>query len=211
MHSPLRAIYFATQNQSKVNSLRREIKQRDKLDDWVVLKIPFDIPEPRGEDVREIAIAKVCHAQRIMMKTAIVALDAGFYIDCLNGWPGALVNTILKNEKFGIPTILKLMDGKRDRGCAFKECMAFFDSRLAKEPLVFLAEIRGTLASEAKGEYRAGTHWSELVTVFVPQGYKKTLAEMTPSEYTAWRGERDLSASAKFVDWLSQFDAARSA
>jgi len=199
----MRTIYFATQNQGKVNSLRREV---ERLNNLLIFMAPFDIPEPRGEDVKEIALAKVRYAKGIITRAAVIALDAGFYIDCLDGYPGALVNPILKNKKIGVLGLLKLAEAANDRGCAFKECLAFFDQKIAREPLPFVAEMKGELAREIRGEYIQGTHWSELATVFVPEGYQKTLAEMTPAEYKEWRGERDLSASSKFVDWLSQFD-----
>lgn len=202
----MRTIYFATQNHGKVNSLRREM---ERLTDWLILTAPFDIPEPRGEDVKEIALAKVRYAQGIITRAGVIALDAGFYIDCLDGYPGALVNPILKNKKIGVPGLLKLAEDADDRGCAFKECLAFFDPKIAREPLPFVAEMKGELAHEIRGEYVQGQHWSELATIFIPEGYRKTLAEMTASEYIAWRGESDLSASAKFVDWLSQFESVR--
>src|SRR3989344_9376571 len=87
----MRTIYFATQNQGKVNSLRREV---ERLNNLLIFMAPFDIPEPRGEDVKEIALAKVRYAKGIITRAAVIALDAGFYIDCLDGYPGVSIKAI---------------------------------------------------------------------------------------------------------------------
>lgn len=198
----MRYLYFATQSESKVNSLKREL---ERLPGWRVLVIPFDIPEPRGENVKEIAIIKVEYAQKFVTKTGVVALDAGFYIDALEGWPGAMVNHVLKNKTLGVGAFLKLMRGIKIRGCRFRECLAFLDPNLARRPICFEAEISGLLTEEPRGEFKPAKHWSRLATVFVPQDETRTLAEMSDTEYEAWRIVREKSAIKLFVDWLAQF------
>lgn len=196
-------LYFATTNAGKISSMRREIKRLKK---WKVLTMPFDVPEPRGEDIVEIAVAKVRYAQNIITKTGVVALDAGFYIKSLNGFPGAIVNPILRNPSIGIRGILKLMNeyGAGHRSCKFMECVAFLDPELAKEPLTFSAEIPGELAYEPRGTMQKHL-WSPLAMIFMPKGENGTLAEMNKAEYEDWRRRREKSAIKLFVDWLKQF------
>jgi len=67
------------------------------------------LPEPRSDDLREIAKEKVLFAYKKIRKPCIV-LDFGFYIHSLNGFPKAFVNFVL--ETIGIEDILKLVDGK---------------------------------------------------------------------------------------------------
>src|SRR3989344_6800507 len=169
-------LYFATQNPHKVVSLRNELL---RLKRWRLLTVPFDVPEPRRESVKEIAMAKVRYAQNVLTRTGVVALDAGFYIDELGGFPGAMVNFIIKNPAIGVRGILKLMDGRGGgfRGCKFMECLAFLDPKLARKPICFAGEIRGELAYEPAGMLKE-YHWSELSLIFIPVGYTKTLAEM---------------------------------
>lgn len=199
----MRDLYFATQNPHKVVSLRNEMT---RLVGWRLLTVPFDVPEPRGESVKEIAMAKVRYAQNVLTKTGVVALDAGFYIDELGGFPGAMVNFIIKNPAIGIGGILKLMNGRGrgHRGCRFIECLAFLDPKLAKKPICFVGEIRGELAYKPAGNLQEH-HWSELSLIFVPSGQRKALTEMTREEYDSWRREREKSSIHKFVKWLSQF------
>jgi inosine/xanthosine triphosphate pyrophosphatase family protein len=59
-----------------------------------VVQVPLDIPEPRSDDVEEIAKEKVRYAFNEIGKPC-VALDAGFYIGSLNGFPKAFVNFAL--------------------------------------------------------------------------------------------------------------------
>ncbi|QQG45284.1 MAG: hypothetical protein HYW89_04795 [Candidatus Sungiibacteriota bacterium] len=198
----MRHLYFATQRESKVNSLKREL---ERLPNWGVLTIPFDVPEPRGENVKEIALAKVGYAQKFITKTGVIALDAGFYIDALDGFPGAMVNHILKNTTLGVEAFLKLMCGVKTRSCRFTECLAFLDPKLTRRPICFEAEIPGTLAEEQRGDFRPDQHWSQLATIFIPKNESKTLAEMSEAEYEKWRTIREKSAMKLFVDWLSQF------
>ena len=51
----------------------------------------FELDEPRSDDIKEIATAKVKQAYKIVKKPCI-ALDTGFFIDELNGFPRAFVN-----------------------------------------------------------------------------------------------------------------------
>ncbi|MGI6324665.1 MAG: non-canonical purine NTP pyrophosphatase [Bacilli bacterium] len=92
-------IVFVTSNLGK-------IKSAQKYFDTVEL-IPYNykLSELRSDDIEEIAINKVKQAYAIVRKPCI-ALDAGFYIDKLNGFPRSYVNFAL--ETLGVEGILKL-------------------------------------------------------------------------------------------------------
>ena len=151
--------------------------------------------------LRGIAKSKVLTAYG-HLKEPCIALDAGFYIHSLNGFPGAFVNVALKTEEFGIEGILRELEGK-SRECEFINCLAYLDDSLS-EPVLFESHVPGKLSEERRGEKR-DYHWSELFFVFIPQGYEKTLAEMTPEEFQEFRKERlDEPFSIKFAKWFSQ-------
>ena len=149
-------------------------------------------------DVQEIARVKVNYAFN-QLKKPVVALDAGFYIDSLNGFPRAFVNFAL--EKIGLEGFIKLVEGK-NKECEFRECLAYKDENLS-EPKFFISYVRGSLAYEKKGTMKDYL-WSKLGLVFTPQGSKKTLAEMEKDEYLAWRSiSRERNSSARlFASWL---------
>jgi len=47
--------------------------------------------------------------------------------------------------------------------------------------------------------------WSDLWSVFIPDGEARTFAEMTPEEFSVWRvGQASsFSASKQFAEWFS--------
>lgn len=189
-------LFYATTNPGKVNSLQREFEQNIVN---IVQKI-MDIPEPRSSDVEQIAKAKVLYAYD-QVKEPIVALDAGFYIHSLNGFPKAYVNFAL--ETIGLEGILKLVEEK-DRSCEFLDCLAYIDDKLT-EPVCFIGHVEGTLAKEKRGTVQPHM-WSNLGLIFIPKDTdeEKTLGEMTPEENLAWRkNSREKTSPAKqFSDWF---------
>jgi XTP/dITP diphosphohydrolase len=187
---------YATTNEGKIASLQREF---DKYG-WKVKPVNIDIPEPRTSDVKEIAHHKAIYAFNII-KEPLVVLDAGFYIDSLNGFPRAFVNFAL--ETVGIEGILKLVEDK-DRGCEFRHCLAYIDGKTA-EPEYFQSRVRGTIAPEPRGDLQEHL-WSRLSTIFIPAGHENTLAQMTKPEYFGWKEKTDTKNShhSAFAAWLYQ-------
>lgn len=111
-------IIFVTHNKGKAKSAEKHFKN---------LKIStyeYELDEPRSDDIKEIATAKVKQAYE-MVKKPCIALDTDFRIDELNGFPRAFVNFSL--DTIGISGILKLMENKKNRKCAFNECLAYHD------------------------------------------------------------------------------------
>ena len=106
-------IIFVTHNQGKVLSAQEHFNDKDiKLEIY-----DYELDEPRSDDVEMIAKAKVIQAYNLV-KRPCFALDTGFYIEELNGFPKAFVNFSL--ETIGVNGILKLMDGIENRNCYFK-------------------------------------------------------------------------------------------
>jgi XTP/dITP diphosphohydrolase len=170
-------IYFATTNPGKVESLRRDLEKYDIR----IIQQPIDLTEPRSSDVVEIAKSKIEQAYAQIQKPTIV-IDAGFYIDDLNGFPKAFVNFAL--ETIGLDGILTLVKGK-SRQCEFRECLAYMDETLT-EPKYFITHVKGRLSESKRGTMQKHM-WSVLGLIFIPDGSDKTLGEMTPAEYSEWR------------------------
>lgn len=70
--------------------------------------LALEIPEPRSNDIAEIAREKVRYAYS-ELNTPLLVDDTGFFIDALNGFPGPYAAYILNS--IGNAGILKLMDG----------------------------------------------------------------------------------------------------
>lgn len=111
-------IIFVTHNKGKAKSAEKHFKNLK------ISTFEYELDEPRSDDIKVIATAKVKQAYEIVKKPCM-AMDTDFRIDELNGFPRAFVNFSL--ETLGIEGILKLMEDKKNRKCAFNECLAYYD------------------------------------------------------------------------------------
>ena len=185
-------IIFVTHNKGKAKSAEKYFKNI-KLS-----TIDFELDEPRSDDIQEIAKSKVCQAYE-MVKKSCIALDTDFRIDELNGFPRAFVNFSL--DTIGIEGILKLMENKQDRRCAFNECLAYHDG---KEIHYFYGKHPGNLSNKIQGQDRK-EKWSDLWYIFKPKGFDKTLAEMNEQERDDRRSiDGSYSAMEKFAEWYQE-------
>ena len=185
-------IIFVTHNKGKVKSAEKYFKNI-KLS-----TIDFELDEPRSDDIKEIAKSKVSQAYE-MVKKPCIALDTDFRINELNGFPRAFVNFSL--ETIGIDGILKLMENKNNRTCAFNECLAYHDG---KEIHYFYGKHPGNVSNKVKGTDRK-EKWSDLWYIFMPKGFNKTLAEMNEQERENRRAiDGSYSAMEKFSEWYQE-------
>ena len=185
-------IIFVTHNQGKVKSAEKYFKNI-KLS-----TIDFELDEPRSDDIKEIAKSKVCQAYE-MVKKPCIALDTDFRIDELNGFPRAFVNFAL--DTIGIDGILKLMEHKNNRTCAFNECLAYHDG---KEIHYFYGKHPGELSNKIQGLDRK-EKWSDLWYIVKPKGFNKTLAEMNEQERDNRKGiDGSYSAMERFAEWYQK-------
>ena len=185
-------IVFVTTNKGKIASAK------EKLQDIKIDICNYEVEEIRSDDVIEIAKHKVREAYKIVEKPCI-SLDAGFYIEALNGFPRAYVNFAL--DTIGIEGILKLMDKESNRKCTFKECLAYYDG---ENMLCFNGNHEGVLSETIKGNDNR-KKWSDLWYVFIPYGYDKTLAEMTNEQrQNRKRCKENNSAMDEFADYYQK-------
>lgn len=176
----MKKIIFVTSNQGKYNSAKNLLK---KYGIKVVQKSPETL-EPRGS-LKEIAIHKAKYAYKILKKP-LIAMDAGFFIHSLNGFPMMFTNFVL--ETIGVKGIIKLIRGK-DRVCQFKEVLCYCDS-LRTKPKLFERIVKGKISKKPRGKVKP-YHWSRLALIFIPQKERKTMAEMTKKEFANFRKRVD--------------------
>lgn len=188
----MKEIVFVTHNKGKAKSAERY------FNNIKFITYDFELDEPRSDDLKEIATAKVKQAYEKVKKPCL-ALDAGFFIDELNGFPRAFVNFSL--ETIGIEGILKLMEGNENRACRFEECLAYHDG---KEIHYFYGKHPGNLSNEVQGKDRE-EKWSDLWYIFKPKHFDKTLAEMNEKEREERRKiDGSIEALKVFADWYKE-------
>ena len=187
-------IVFVTHNIGKIKSAEKYFKHLK------FTTFNYELDEPRSDDIKEIAKAKVKQAYELVKKPCI-ALDTDFRIEELNGFPRAFVNFSL--ETIGIEGILNLMEGKDNRACAFNECLAYHDG---KEIHYFYGRHPGNLSTKKQGINRE-EKWSDLWYVFKPLGFEKTLAEMSSEERENRRKvDGSVQAMQEFAKWYEHIE-----
>lgn len=187
-------IIFVTHNKGKAISAEKYFR------DLKIRTYDYELSEPRSDDIKLIATSKVMEAYNMVGKPCM-ALDAGFFINSLNGFPKAFVNFTL--ETIGIEGILKLIENKSDRSCAFYECLAYYDGNEIK---YFYGELKGTLSNYIHTDNN-GCRWSDLWYIFIPQGFDKTLSEMTKEELDNRKYiDKSTSAMEEFAKWYMEKD-----
>lgn len=193
MQERMEEIVFVTHNKGKIVSAKKNLK------DVNITIYDYELDEPRSDDIAYISKAKVEEAYEIVQKPCI-SLDCGFWIDELNGFPKAFVNFTL--ETIGIAGILKLMEGKTNRACRFTECLSYYNG---KELHQFMGRHEGTLAKEIRGK-NTEEKWSDLWYIYEPEGYQKTLAEMTKEERANRIKHESIDSMKEFAKWYLNHD-----
>lgn len=184
-------IVFVTHNKGKIATAKEKLKEVN------FMTYDYELSEPRSDDISLISKVKVMEAYE-MVKCPCISQDSGFFIESLNGFPKAFVNFTL--DTIGIEGILKLMKGKRNRKCKFTECLSYYDGKELKQ---FYGSHEGHLATSIRGS-DSDKKWSSLWYIFMPYGYKKTLAEMTDKERLERKHYKSTSSFDEFSKWYKE-------
>lgn len=186
------ALQFVTTNAGKFVSIQRIFNRYSVHIEQTI----HDIPELQAERVETIAEHKAHRAFKHIQAPCMVQ-DSGFYIHAWNGFPGPYIKYVL--DTIGVIGLLEL-NNKNALDCEFREAHAYFDGRILK---VFSASIPGIMVSAPRGEQKSNA-WSDLWLVFQPDGYDKTIAEMSEKEREEWPAARNGNAAAKCARWLAR-------
>lgn len=189
-------IIYVTSNIGKKDSVEYYFKSKN-IDIDV---IEYDFNEPDINDIEAVSRAKVLEAYNIL-KSPCFAADSGFYINSYPnnpGYPGAFVKRsgVSKN----IDKLLQDMSAVEDRSCYFLDCLTFYDG---KNFYTFFGESKGRLSFIKRGANMEKPK-SDLWYVFIPEGYDKTLAEMSDEERKK-RSDNHISATDNFANWYKDF------
>lgn len=160
-----KTLHFISSNEAKV-------KEAQVILGFPVEITSLDLPEIQGSDIEKIVSMKAEEAFK-KVKQPVSVDDVGFYISAWNGFPGPLIKWLLKSG--GSTLILKMLLNENDRKAEFVSAIGFHDG---KEVHIFVGKVSGTIPDKHRSTRKA----SELETIFVPDGYEKTYAEMTLEE-----------------------------
>lgn len=150
-------------------------------DGYELVQHSFQVPEEQNALCEDIARQSAIYAAKEIGEACVV-MDAGFFINALNGFPGPFVKYI--NEWLSEDRLLRMLDENDDRTAYFTDALAVgFSDGTAK---VFSHRTTGRLAKQ--GEYTP-SNWP-VNSLFIPDGYSAPLGLMSEKEQTDfWHSE----------------------
>lgn len=167
-------LIIATQNKDKVEEISAILKG---LDLYIMSKKDSgltDEVEEDGETLKENAYKKAKAVIEHRPFAMVIADDTGLFVDHLGGAPGIASSRFsggddAENRKL----ILEKMEGVEDRGAKFVTSIVLLKGG---EIYDVEASLQGKIATEERGEHGFGYD-----SIFIPNGYDQTLAELEPA------------------------------
>jgi len=176
-------VIFITGNQSKADYLAK----------YLGLEIAhkrLDLDEIQSLDLKEVVYHKVREAFKVIQKPVLVE-DVSLEICSLGRLPGPLIKWFL--EELTSEQIARLADGG-DRKAIGRCMFGYFDGEVAQ---YFEGELHGTITQHPSGGNGFG--WD---SVFVPEGYEVTRAELNEDDYE--KVYRKIRPMGKLKDFLAK-------
>jgi len=153
-------IYFVTGNENKL----REVEE--------ILGVKLQRLDIDIDEIQEIELDRIIrHKARAAyekVKQPVLVEDTGIFIEALNGFPGALIKWILK--AVGNEGICRLLKDEKNRGVTARTYFCLYNGKTYR---IFTGQIKGKLAYKPQG--KTGFGWDP---IFIPEGYKKTFAQL---------------------------------
>ncbi|MFV0140179.1 RdgB/HAM1 family non-canonical purine NTP pyrophosphatase [Empedobacter falsenii] len=184
-------LIFATHNNNKVKEVTKMLPSYLSMKSLTAIDF-FEEIEETGETFEENALLK---AKTIFNKTGknVFADDSGLVIEALDGAPGVYSARYAGTGKDedNIAKALKELDGKTNRKAYF---ISIFCLILNGKEYFFEGRVNGTIATEIRGDNGFGYD-----PIFIPDGFSKSFAQMTPEEKNA------ISHRGKAIGKLNNF------
>lgn len=178
-------IYFATSNQNKFAEAREILGS-------MVIKAPMAIDEIQSVEVGKVALHKLAIAYGRLGKPTLVE-DTGLYLRALGGFPGALVKHM--EARIGAQGLARLVFKYADASAVAETVVGFRDGKTTK---VITSRTKGSIVRKPRG-----TNGFGFDSIFVPEGAKKTFAQMSIIEKNGFSARgKSLKKLARFLKTL---------
>jgi XTP/dITP diphosphohydrolase len=180
-------IQFATKNKDKYDEAAR-VAARYGIE---LVHLSLEKYEIQADELAKIATVAAEQALRESRASRLVAEDAGFFIDALNGFPGPYSSYVYR--KLGVHGILRLLGDADEREAYFSSAVAYCGEG---QTTCFEGIVKGTVSLKPKGHHGFGFD-----PIFIPnEGEGRTFAEMAIDEKNRY-SHRALAFS-KFCEWV---------
>lgn len=179
----IQELHFATSN------LKKKAMYEQILN--VELKTAtLDLPDVQHLDAGEVALHKVQQAYDILRKPVFVDHSA-LAIRAWGGLPGGLTSTFI--VPVGLSHICKMLEPFADKYAEAISVIAFTDGQMRRK---FVGAVAGEIPAQPRGN---GYSWNN---IFIPEGFHKTLGEMTEAEILSISSRR--RAMVAFMRFLQE-------
>ncbi len=170
-------IFLVTGNSKKVEIAKFALAKYE-ID---VEQLEIETPEIQSSDTEEVAKYSVRYAANETGKTVIKG-DFGMGIELLNGFPGPFVKFI--NKWFNAKQFASLYREEINPQAYFIDSLGYCEP--GEEPVCFSTKTFGLLITEPRGE-----NGNMVDSIFIPNGYEKTIAELSKEESVKlWANDR---------------------
>jgi len=184
-------INFITSNQGKFEWAKRRLNQGN----IELRQLVLPIEESRDLLVEDVVKDKAQKAKMFTQEPFIME-DTSFCIPALNNFPATQIKLVEKT--IGVEGLIKLMDGVKNRTVIFRSALCFVNKNELK---TFVCEDKGTIPLSSRGDHLHG--FTSLLKIFIPEGFSKTLAEMSESEFQTYEKNIEFKDHYAFFNmWL---------
>ncbi|MGL6266894.1 MAG: RdgB/HAM1 family non-canonical purine NTP pyrophosphatase [Chitinophagaceae bacterium] len=190
-------IIFATNNQHKVDEIRHYLDKSFEIITLQEAGIHIEIPEPH-DTLEENAREKSTTIHEIT-KLNCFSEDTGLEVEALNGEPGVKSARYAGEKNDPERNMIKLLEnlkGIENRKARFRTVISLI---LHNEEFQFTGICKGEIQLSP-----SGTHGFGYDPIFVPEGGKKTFAEMDKNEKNRFSHRR--KAMDKLLLFLQKID-----
>jgi len=171
----MRELIFATNNSHKLKEIREIIGNRIRIMSLAEIGCSEEITEDAAT-IEGNASLKSWYIYNNFGKDCF-ADDTGLEIDALEGRPGVKSARYAGedcNPENNIRKILQELEGVKDRKARFRTVISLIRNG---QEVQFEGTVEGVILSEKRGQSGFGYD-----PVFMPDGYNRSFAEMTPDE-----------------------------
>ena len=189
----MKKLIFATNNKNKVEEIRSILQQTFEIITLQEAGIHIEIAEPHFT-LKENAIEKATVIYKITQENCF-SEDTGLEVEALNGAPGVFSARYAGEQAKAEDNIKKLlfeMTGIENRKACFTTCICLI---LDGQQYFFEGKCEGSITNSIAGDNGFGYD-----PIFIPAGYSKTFAELSPATKAAISHRK--KAVAKMTEFL---------
>jgi len=165
-------LLLATKNTHKLEEIKNILGKAAGITYLSLHDFPGFAIKETGRSLLQNSLLKAEFAFKVTGNPSL-ADDSGLFIDALDGEPGIFSSRFASTDQARIDKVLNMMRSRTNRTAHFRAVFVYYFAPQRYQ--AFEGMCPGTIALEPRGANGFGYD-----PIFIPDGHKKTFAEMTP-------------------------------